>query len=275
MPWFGPGILILLAINVLAVFAPGDSVVRISGLKFPAQTVYKPLLLLSGGFVLWLLFLRRCVFTFPVRLRTLPALGRLTTLQFALLLTAMAGAVYLPSLQVNFQHYDWTHRHISASLTSLAAFGRLFVTPQPDGMYRPLTFISLWADYRLFGDQLWGYHFQGIALHMLNAGLVGVLAVRLGMARPAGRLAALVFGVASIHFEAVVWPAARFDLLATTFTCLALIFFLQFWRAEGVRLGHASICLLSFTAAVLNKETAYSAVLVIAALVATHRLWKL
>ncbi|HWR52743.1 MAG TPA: hypothetical protein VN428_16655, partial [Bryobacteraceae bacterium] len=182
---------------------------------------------------------------------------------------------YLPSLQVNFQHYDWTHRHISASLTSLAAFGRLFVTPQPDGMYRPLTFISLWADYRLFGDQLWGYHLQGIALHMLNAALVGVLAVRLGMARPAGRLAALVFGVASIHFEAVVWPAARFDLLATTFTCLALIFFLRFWRAEGVRLGHASICLLSFTAAVLNKETAYSAVLVIAALVATHRLWKL
>lgn len=265
----------ILAINVLAVFVPGGYLLRTGGLTFPAQTVHKPLLLLNGGFLLSLLFLRRRVPALPARLRTAAVLDRLTRPQFGLILMVLAGAVYLPSLQVNFQHYDWTHRHISAGLTSLAAFGRLFVSPQPDGMYRPLTFISLWADHRLFGSELWGYHLQSIGLHVLNAALVGVLAVRLGMAKSQGRLAALIFGAASIHFEAVVWPAARFDLLAMTFTCLTLIWFLQFWRAQGVRLGYAALCLLSFMLAVLNKEISYSAVLVIAALIATHKLWKL
>ncbi len=162
--------------------------------------------------------------------------------------------VYLPALSVNFQHYDWTHRHISAGLNSLAAFGRLFTTPQADGMYRPLTFISLWADYRLFGDALWGYHLQSIALHALNTALVGVLAAALGMPRPAARLAALMFAVESVHFEAVLWPAARFDLLATTFALLSVIFFLR---------GSAALTVLSFAAAVLNKETAYSLVLIL------------
>ncbi len=142
-------------------------------------------------------------------------------------------------------------------------------------MYRPLAFLSLWVDYRLFGSQLWAYHLQSIALHVLTAALVGALAVQLGMRRSAGRLAALLFAAGAIHFEAVVWPAARFDLLAAAFTCLSLILFLEFWRAPGIRLDYAALSLLSFVIAVLNKETAYAAVLIVAALIATRKLWRL
>src|SRR5262249_5949957 len=44
---------------------------------------------------------------------------------------------------------------------------------------------------------------------------------------------------------------------------------------EGVRLEYAALSLLSFVIAVLNKETAYSAVLIVAMLIATHKLWRL
>ncbi len=266
--------LVLLAINVLAVFVPNHRV-RIGAVSAPAATVYKPILLLNGGVVLYLLFARRRILGCPARSSAVSTLRRLSGLQFGAILAGAAAAVYLPALGVNFEHHDWTHRHISASLTSAAALGRLFITPQPDGMYRPLTFLSLCIDYRIFDGQLWGYHLQSIALHVLNAALVSVLAARLGMKRSAARLAALLFGVGAVHFEAVLWPAARFDVLATTFTCLRVIFFIEFWRAPRVRLGYAALSLLAFVAAALSKETSYSAIPILAALLATHRVWKL
>jgi hypothetical protein len=266
--------LVLLVLNVLAVFVPNHRV-RIAGVTAPAETVYKPILVLNGGVVLYLLFARRRILGCPARWSAASVLGRLSRLQFGAILAAVATAVYLPALGVNFQHHDWTHRHISAGITSAAAAGRLFFTPQADGMYRPLTFLSLWADYRLFDGRLWGYHLQSIALHVLNAALVSVLAARLGMKTSAGRMAGLLFAVGAIHFEAVLWPAARFDLLAATFTCVTVICFLEFWRAPRVRLGYAELALLTFVLAVLSKETSYSAIPILAALLATPGIWKL
>jgi hypothetical protein len=71
--------------------------------------------------------------------------------------------------------------------------------------------------------------------------------------------------LAAIHFEAILWPAARFDLLAMLFSCLTLLFFL--------RQRHA-LAVLSFIAAVLSKEVAYSLLLVIPMLIFTRRIWK-
>jgi hypothetical protein len=198
-------------------------------------------------------------------------LARWGKLQLAILPGAIL-AVYLPSLGVNFQHYDWTHRHIGAALTSWTSVGRLFTVPQVDGMYRPLAFLSFRADYWVFGPALWGYHLQSIALHILNAFLVGRLATRLGFERTASRTAAFLFGLGAVYCEAVVWPAARFDLLAAAFSLLGILFFLKFWRGAG---GSGIAVLACFVAGVLCKETAYSLVLLIPALIVTHRIWDL
>jgi hypothetical protein len=253
-------VLILLAVNVLLVFSPIDFALRRGAISFPARSVYKPLLLLDGAFVLNLLIARRRP-VFP----EVSWLSRASRLQFAVLLAVVVSAVYLPVLSVNFQHHDWTHRHISASLNSLSTTGHLFLTRQADGMYRPLTFLSLAVDYHVFGPHLWGYHLQSIAIHVLNTLLVGLLATHLGLSQWSSRFAALLFGLASVHFEAILWPAARFDLLATLFSCLTLLFFLRHRHALAV---------LSFIAAVLSKEVAYSLLLVIPMLVFTRRIWK-
>ncbi len=268
-------ILVLLALNLALVFAPGRFTLHIGPWSFPAQSAYKPLLLLNGGFVLTRLLAHTKFGAIRAASPGVAWLGRLGGLRFSLLLAALVTAVYLPSLGVNLQHHDWTHRHISAGLTSLSAIARLFVAPQPDGMYRPLTFLSLWLDYSVFGPHLWGYHIQNIAIHTLNAVLASLLAVQLGLSRSAGRLAALVFGLGAIHFEAVLWPAARFDLLAAMFSFLALILFLKHWRAPGVVTRYGVLSLACLVLAVLNKESAYSAGLLMATLVLTRRLWRL
>src|SRR5207237_4955590 len=117
------------------------------------QRVYKHCRRLDGAFVLYLLIAPKRVFVLPVSW-----LSRASWPQFVLLSTAVVSAAYLPGLSVNFQHHDWTHRHISAAMNTLSTIGHIFVMRQADGMYRPFTFLSLAIDYHVFGSHLWTYH---------------------------------------------------------------------------------------------------------------------
>ena len=197
-------------------------------------------------------------------------------LWFAMALTFFVIIAYLPSVSINFWVHDWTHRHIGAELTSWREVARLFVHPQVDGMYRPLAFLSFALDYRLFGVSLWGYHLQNIGLHLINTFLVWGLGRELGFERETSRLAAALFAVASIHFEAVLWPAARFDLLACVFSLVSLLLFIRSWKLEGKSsFCFGALSLAMFVVAVLNKETSYCLVLVAPALIFSHAEWKL
>ena len=102
-----------------------------------------------------------------------------------------------------------------------------------------------------------------------------MLAIRLGFGVWTGRVAALLFGVSACHFEAVLWPAARFDLLATAFGAISLLLFLEHWESFGARswwLG--GLALISYVVAVLSKESAYSIVLLVPLLVAVQSFFK-
>ena len=255
--------LIFLALNAVAsTFSMGEYLVQFGGFRFPAQTPYKPLLLLSGAAVVYFLMSKQGTDT------KVEEHGRLAV-PFILLLACVVGFVYSPAIAVNFSHQDWTHRHMGARLNSWSAVWRLFVEPQPDGMYRPLAFLSFALDYQLFGPTLWGYHLQSIGLHVLNSILAGMLAIRLGFGVWTGRVAALLFGVSACHFEAVLWPAARFDLLATAFGAISLLLFMDHWETIGARSWwFGGLGLLSYVIAVLNKETAYSIVLIVPLLIA-------
>ena len=263
--WFGA--LIILAINVVAsTFSTGEYLVQFGGFRFPAQNPYKPILLLNGAFIVYFLLSKQGTDT------NVEERGRLAV-PFILLLACLVGFVYSPAIAVNFSHQDWTHRHMGARLNSWSAVWRLFVDPQPDGMYRPLAFLSFALDYQLFGPTLWGYHLQSIGLHVLNSILAGMLAIRLGLGVWTGRVAALLFGVSACHFEAVLWPAARFDLLATAFGAISLLLFMKHWETIGERSWwFGGLGLLSYGIAVLNKETAYSIVLIVPLLIAFLKL---
>src|SRR5579884_1962105 len=209
---------------------------------------WKPLLAFNAAFLLYVLArgrgasrgdtARRCV-----------GLGAAWSVGIA----AVVIAAYLPSLGANFVHQDWTQR-VNTENVSIA---HLFFRPVADRSWRPVGFLSIWVDNQIFGPRLWGYHLQNIALHGLNAVLAGVLACALGLSAWAARFTALLFGLGAIRFEAVVWPGARFDLLATAFMMLAVLLFLRgapWWSVTA-----------AFVLAVMSKETGYSLLLVIPA----------
>ena len=236
---------------------------------FPAGNPYKPLLLLNGACILYFLAARPR----PLGAHPQPNPDRLGP-RFLLLLSLAVIAAYLPALTVNLTYHDWTHRHVAASLDSWSAIRHLFTARQPDGMYRPLAFLSFWLDFHLFGSALWAYHLQSIGLHLVDSILAGCLAIRLGFGARIGRLTALLFGLSAIHFEAVLWPAARFDLLAALFAAISLLLFLAHWDSAGAKSFFCGLLsLLSYAVAVLNKESAYSVALLIPALVYLYPAW--
>lgn len=114
--------------------------------------------------------------------------------------------------------------------------------------YRPAGFLSFALDWTIWGAMPAGYHATSILLHLLNAGLVFLLARRLLSAEMAV-LAAALFGLHIVNQEAVYWAAARFDLLATAggLAVLALV-------ASGWRWRRPAAAVV-FLAALLSKES--------------------
>lgn len=261
----------IVAVGLSYLAFAGPYSVQVAGLALPVHGYYKPLLLLDILVVLSFA-VRSTESTHNVRPGRLQTLLPRRALWFAMI---AATLIYAPSLSVNFFHHDWTHRHISADLTSFGSAAKLFITRQADGMYRPLTFLSLWLDFRLFGMRLWGYHLQSILIHLLNTLLVFRLARSLRLPDWSAAAAGAFFSLAAVHAEAVIWPAARFDLLASLFTVSAVCCFVEFCRIRTGSTAWASLSLLCYVIAVLTKETGYSFPLLAAGLVFTRRKWDL
>ena len=272
-PWFRSIILAISAGNVIASLFPDRLQWHAGKIAFPAQTPFKPLLLLNTVLLLCLCS-GRAGGKSPSRLwqawqRYCYSWKGLAAI--ALLPVCLYGQVF----PINFVHNDWTHRYIAAGLTSPKAIGQLFVKPQPDGMYRPLTFLSFLADYCVFKNAIWGYHLQNILLHACNALLLVFLALELKVTRSVAYLAGILFAVNAVHFEAVLWPAARFDLIATFFSLLCLIWSLRFCSEPGGGFWYGVLASGSFLLGILAKETTYSLILVAPFLFVVRSAWHL
>jgi hypothetical protein len=78
-----------------------------------------------------------------------------------------------------------------------------------------------------------------------------------------------LFAVAPAAFEPVLWPAARFDLLATMFSLVALAISVSAVRGAHFR-RHVLIACVMYCAALLNKESAYCLPLLFGCLIASQ-----
>lgn len=251
-------------LSFLALLALNRYHASLGPLSISAGALFKPLLLLDGAFLALALLARRD----GAGPADAPPRGSLRLC--ALGVMAAAILCHFPSIFVNISDPGWDARQISAAIDGIRGLGGLFVNQQADGFYRPLGFASLWADYFAFGRHSWAYHLQNLCLHAANAALVVLTAAALGFRRGAAVWAGLLFAAGSVTFEAVLWPAARFDLLATFFSLLALLFLLRFISGRTGLLA-ASVC---FAAALLSKESAYALPLIAAFLALTWTQWR-
>ena len=128
-----------------------------------------------------------------------------------------------------------------------------------DGLYRPLTTLSLLFNYAVLGSgqNAAGYHVVNFVLHLGNVWLVYALARRLlGEAR-AGFLAAALWAVHPIGVEAVTNIAGRADLLAAMCVLGGLLLYARLDELAGWRVRAAVAGLFAVaTAGVFSKENA-------------------
>lgn len=192
---------------------------------------------------------RCCVIESPGRspypIRTLEHSQTKRTAWQALALVLITFVIYLPCLHGNKIFDD--EIMLNPLVQSPAGLPDIwFKSMTPD--YFPLTFSSLWVEYRFFGDDLFGYHITNVALHAISAILLWRVLRELNV--PGAWLAALLFAVHPVNVESVAWVSQRKNTLAMPFFLLTIWFYVK--AREGGRKYYV-LSLVGFALALLSK----------------------
>lgn len=142
---------------------------------------------------------------------------------------------FLPCLDNGFVNWDDdVHLLENAAIRSLTLFDiRQIFSQTINLLYVPLTTVSFAAEYHFCGYGPFVYHLDNLLLHLLNTGLIFVIARQLGLSRLAAALAAFVFGVHPLHVESVAWVTERKDVLYAALYLLAVVFYLRYIKEEN------------------------------------------
>lgn len=141
-------------------------------------------------------------------------------------------------------------------------FARFFQGISAEGSaYRPLSILSLSANYAIAGSHYVGWYASNYLVHLANTLLVTLLVLRLAAHRHAdGRmaaiLAALMFGLAPTLAEGVYWMSARADGWVTLLTLGAMFSWIGPPQGNGPRLGMPTWIAFLLLLALAFKESA-------------------
>jgi tetratricopeptide (TPR) repeat protein len=138
------------------------------------------------------------------------------------------------------------------------------------GHYVPLSWMTLGADYALWGMNPKGYHLTSLLLHAANAVVVYFVAravfertgslslgeAQLPVALAAG-FSALLFAVHPLRVESVAWATERRDILSGLFYFSSILVYLRSRDTPSRRQGYW-ISLALFLGALLSKATSMS-----------------
>lgn len=149
------------------------------------------------------------------------------------------AAVYANGLNGSF-HYDDREtivenpalRPSNLRLDSLASWWGADASRVGGGHYRPLTFMTYAVNAAIGGLDPFGYHVVNVALHWAAAtALMALLWSLLPRPGPVA-LAGVFFALTPFNSEAVNYLSARSSLLASLFSCLAVIAFIRYRRFQ-------------------------------------------
>ncbi len=161
-----------------------------------------------------------------------------------LCLTLGAAAVlwvYSPSLAGKFVYDDHHFVENNAAVRTLTAPWRFFTDPSTlsaspglnQDAWRPLTTLSLAADYAAAGPVPGRFRLVNLLLHCCSVVLLYLLAGLLGLAAPWAGLAAAFFAFFPAGVEAFAWISGRSGALSTTLSLASLYCFARRVRGDG------------------------------------------
>src|SRR5260370_9977715 len=146
----------------------------------------------------------------------------------AVAITALIGfttAAFWRTLHFNFLSDDFIL--VKLADTFHFAMRPLFTTAGGDGFFRPIRYVSLALTSMWAGVNPMAWHATTLALHVPNVVLVFILATRLAASRLAASFAGALFAVPANRPDRATWIAGRFDLVATFFVLVGLLFFIR------------------------------------------------
>jgi len=120
--------------------------------------------------------------------------------------------------------------------------------------YIPVTLLTYWIEYNIWGLEPSGYHVVNVVLHALNSALVYLFLARLLKNRAVAALAAVLFVIHPLQVESVAWISERKNLLSMLFTLLAFLSHIRSAEPDGGRRWLALTWFLYLLAA-LSKPT--------------------
>lgn len=172
-----------------------------------------------------------------------------------LLLTLIA---FFPSLQNGFTNWDDdVYVTQNPAIQSPDVYGiSYFFTKQQASNYHPITMLSLAFDYKVWGNNAFGFHLTNLIFHLLNTALVFFFVLQLAKKRIwVAIVAGLLFGIHPFHVESVAWISERKDVLYVFFFLLGLLSYLRF-RQQNNDFKWYGIAFICFMLSLFSKPAA-------------------
>ena len=184
-----------------------------------------------------------------------------------LALALVTAVVFAPVLRAGF--VDWDDPINFLENPSYRGLGwrqlRWMLTANVMGHWIPVTWLTLGADFTVWGMNPFGYHLTNLLLHTVSAALFYLVSRRLlGLAMPAASpgtvslgaaVAALYFAVHPLRVESVAWITERRDLTSGLFFLLTILAYLKAHeRPPAVRMAWRWVSLGAATLALASKS---------------------
>jgi len=183
------------------------------------------------------------------------------TLAVTLAIALFAWLLYVPSLRNAFVWDDVIlignpeiHTLDTATVKRLFTTNFWDVSDAASGMYRPLTSLSFFTDYQMYGGKPPGFHQTNMILNAVVSAMVFLVLLEMFSQPLLALFAALWFAAFPMHVESVAWISGRTDVIATLFALVSLWFYTRWRRKGGLAAPIAS--LLFYALALLGKEVA-------------------
>ena len=165
------------------------------------------------------------------------------------LVVVCAFLAYFPSLNGGFILDDDLLLTENQIIKASDGLYRIWCTTESTD-YWPMTYTTLWIEWRLWGMNSTAYHITNLILHIIEALLIWIILRKMSI--PGAFLAAIIFAVHPVNVESVAWISQRKNMMAMLFFLLSILCYLIHSSRHSHPLWYW-LSLATFVLAMLSK----------------------